>query len=353
MDAARSALRREAYSDAVRAESYDADGERSVMTEALDVARSAARAGATKVTVISLESREELPASPFEFHEALEEGIEFIHRRGPARIISDEERVTGLETIEVLSVFDELGRFSPRFNEADRAIYEADTVILAIGQAIDFEALGNNAPEVSPRQTIQVDDETMRTSVEGIWAGGDAAHGPRTLIEAIADGRRAASDIHASFGGEPETEAEGELVTLRQFHRLDDTYDRVDRLDVPTLDTDRRIGLAEVETGFTVDQARCEAARCLRCFANIQLEVNLCVLCALCVDVCPVNVISMVPAGELEPGDVGTALLLDESMCIRCGLCIERCPPKALSMATWVGVGSLPLLEPAGSVEAV
>jgi ferredoxin len=140
------------------------------------------------------------------------------------------------------------------------------------------------------------------------------------------------------------------LVTLEQFHRLDDTYDRIDRIDVPTLASERRIGLAEVETGFTIDQARCEAARCLRCFANIQLDVQLCVLCGLCVDVCPVNVISMVPAGELEQGGVGTALLLDETTCIRCGLCIERCPPKALSMATWVGVGSLPPLQLAGSV---
>lgn len=351
MDAARSALRREAYSDATRAESYSEGEERSAITEALDVARSASRAGATDVTVISLESRDELPASPFEFHEAQEEGITFIHRRGPAGIIAEEGKVTGLETIGVLSVFDELGRFNPRFNEDDRESYEADTVILAIGQAIDLEALGSKGPEVSPRRTIQVDDGNMRTSVPGIWAGGDAAHGPRTLIEAIADGRRAAADIHISFGGTPEAEMQGELVTLEQFHRLDDAYDRIDRIDVPTLASERRIGLAEVETGFTIDQARCEAARCLRCFANIQLDVGLCVLCALCVDVCPVNVISIVPAGDLEPGNVGTALLLDETMCIRCGLCIERCPSKALSMATWVGVGSLQPLQLAGSAE--
>jgi formate hydrogenlyase subunit 6/NADH:ubiquinone oxidoreductase subunit I len=111
-------------------------------------------------------------------------------------------------------------------------------------------------------------------------------------------------------------------------------------VDVPTLATDRRIGLQEVELGYTPDQARCEAQRCLRCFANILLDVGSCVLCALCADVCPVDVISLVPSCEVDPTRPGgTALLLDERACIRCGLCIERCPTKALSMGVWTGVG--------------
>jgi formate dehydrogenase (NADP+) beta subunit len=130
------------------------------------------------------------------------------------------------------------------------------------------------------------------------------------------------------------------MVKLTQFHRLTDSYDQVARVDVPTLATGRRIGLAEVELGFTEQQARCEAARCLRCFANIVLDVDKCVLCALCADVCPVDVISLVPSEELDPGAPGgTVLLLDEERCIRCALCIERCPPDALSMAMWKGVG--------------
>ena len=117
---------------------------------------------------------------------------------------------------------------------------------------------------------------------------------------------------------------------------------------MPTLATDRRVGLAEVETGFTEAQARCEAARCLRCFANIQLDVGKCVLCALCADVCPLDLISLVPSEEVDPAAPGgTALTLDERACIRCGLCIERCPTKALSMAVWTGVGvPLQLREP-------
>ena len=342
MDAARTALRADEYALArgSLSDRFDDAEQRSSMTEALDVARTAARAGARQVTVVSLESAEEMPAHRFEVEEAKKEGIEFVNRRGPARILVDQGRVVGLETIGVLSVFDESGRFSPRFDEKDRQSFAGDTVILAIGQAIDLDALGDEGPAISPRRTIQADPESGATSIDGVWAGGDAAKGPRTLIDAIADGRRTASDIHRFFGGETEEERPGQMVQLEQFHRLEDIYDRIGRLDPSTVPTGRRIGLAEVELSFTPDQARCEAARCLRCFANIQLDVGRCVLCALCADVCPYDLISLVPSEEVDPVlPGGTALLLDESRCIRCALCIERCPTDALSMGVWTGVG--------------
>lgn len=342
MDAARTALRADEYavSRGSLTDRFEIAEQRSSMTEALDVARTAARAGARQVTVISLESAQELPAHRFEVEEAKREGIDFVHRRGPARILVDQGRVVGLETIGVVSVFDESGRFSPRFDQEDRQTFAGDTVILAIGQAIDLDALGDNGPAISPRRTIQADPESGATSITGVWAGGDAAKGPRTLIDAIADGRRTATDIHRFFGGETEEERSGKMVQLEQFHRLEDIYDRIGRVEPPTVPTGRRIGLAEVELGFTPDQARCEAARCLRCFANIQLDVGRCVLCALCADVCPYDLISLVPSEEVDPDRTGsTALLLDESRCIRCALCIERCPTDALSMAVWTGVG--------------
>jgi len=344
MDAARTALRRDDYPGLRPTAEQSEEESRSAITEALDVARSATRAGAADVTVISLESEAEMPASPFELTEAREENIGFVHRRGPSRILVENGKVVGLETIGVLSVFDDEGRFAPVFDPADVRSFAADTVILAIGQAVDIEALGGSGPEISPRRTIAVGDGGLRTSLDNVWAGGDAAHGPRTLIEAIADGRKVAADIHETFAGEEHEPVLGQLVELSQFHRLEDTYDRVDRLAVPTLPTDRRVGVAEVETGFTEQQARCEAARCLRCFANIQLDVDKCVLCALCADVCPLDLISLVPAEEAGRLPGATALLLDERACIRCGLCIERCPPKALSMAVWTGVG-VPTLE--------
>ncbi len=336
MDAARTALRTEAY----EAKADTQDTNRSVMTAALDAARTAARGGARQVTVVSLESRDEMPADEFELEEAIREDIEFIHRRGPARILTKDGSVVGLETVGVKSVFDEDGRFSPVFDADDVATIEVDTVILAIGQAVDVDALGPDGPEITPRKTIGVGTDDLATSVPMVWAGGDAAHGPRSLIDAIADGRKAASQIHQAFGGAVEERVKGHMVKLDQFHRFDDRYDTIERVSVPTIPTDRRIGLSEVETGFTPEQARCEAQRCLRCFANILLEADKCVLCALCVDVCPVNVISIVPSQEIDPERVGTtALVLDERGCIRCALCVERCPTNALSMGIWSGVG--------------
>jgi NADPH-dependent glutamate synthase beta subunit-like oxidoreductase len=340
LDAARTALRAAAYADA-QLSPDDEEPEplpESSFTEAVDVARSAVRAGASDVTVVSLEARHEMPAAEFEIHEAVLEGIKFVHRRGPARILVEDGRAVGVETIGVLSVFDESGRFAPEFDQADRAVLATDTVILAIGQAVDLAAIQPDGPTTSHRGTIEVDADSLATSVAGTWAGGDAVHGPRTLIEAIADGRRAAASIHLAFGGGPKEDTGGQMVVLDQFHRLLDPYDRQDRVSVPSLTTERRIGLREVEVGFSEEQARCEAQRCLRCFANILLDIHACVLCGLCSDVCPLDLIALVPAAEVG-GVEGTALLLDESRCIRCGLCIERCPTNALSMGVWNGVG--------------
>jgi NADPH-dependent glutamate synthase beta subunit-like oxidoreductase len=342
MDAARTALRAAEYAGAAQPGTTTTEPDQDTAGLSIDAARSAARAGARSVTVISLESEQEMPAHEFEIEEAQNEGISFVHRRGPARILEAGGQVTGIETIGVQSVFDDEGRFAPVFDADDIRVFETDTVILAIGQAIDLEALGASGPEIGPRRTIGIDVPTGQTSLDGVWSGGDAANGPRTLIDAIADGRRSAADIHRSFGGEIESETKGHMVTLDQFHRLTDTFDRWERVEIPTVPTGRRIGLAEVELGFTEEQARFEASRCLRCFANIQLDVDKCVLCALCVDVCPLDLISLVPAVEVGEGlgdASASALILDESKCIRCALCIERCPPNALSMGLWNGVG--------------
>ncbi len=345
MDAARTAMRASFYEQATRGRGgvVEPGGESAAaITEAVDVARSAVRAGAKEVTVVSLESREEMPAAEFEIEEAIEEGIDFVHRRGPLHIEVEDGSVAGIATVGVRSVFDEEGRFAPVFEPDDVSRFDADTVILAIGQAVDLATLGDHGPAVSGRGTIEVDAQTGMTSVPGIWAGGDAAYGPRNLIDAIADGRNAAAGIHRSFGGTVPEDEPGVMVPLDGFHRLDDRYDRVPRQRVGTLPTERRIGLREVETGFTEAGARAEAERCLRCFSNILLDTGRCVLCGLCVDVCPYDLISIVPAAELEePEATGTALLLDESRCIRCALCVERCPTKALTMGLWSGRSTL------------
>lgn len=205
-------LRAAEYGDKTAAPDIEDDTD---LAEAVDAARSAVRAGAKDVTIVSLESLDEMPAAEFEIEEAEVEGIEFRHRLGPNRIVIEDGKVTGLETVKVTSVFDDEGRFAPTFDRDVTEVLEADTVILAIGQSIDLEAIGANGPDVSPRRTIQTDPTRFTTSEEKVWAAGDAAFGPRNLIDAIAEGRKVAADVHRTFGGGAEAEAAIEGASSR------------------------------------------------------------------------------------------------------------------------------------------
>jgi NADPH-dependent glutamate synthase beta subunit-like oxidoreductase/NAD-dependent dihydropyrimidine dehydrogenase PreA subunit len=331
-DAARTALRAashdEAAPQAVQLGTTMDDDARRGLTTTLDAARAALRAGVEHVTVVALESFDEIPAAFEEIEEAEKEGIHIRYRRGPHRVVG-EGRVTGLETVGVVSVFDEEHRFRPVFAEGDLEVLEADTVILAVGQAPEVTFLSELALATNRFGGVQVDGD-LRSSDQRIWAGGDVAFGPRLLIDAIADGKRAAASIHATLIGEGASSTSAvriNLIAKPAWRRLATDYDAVPRTTIPSVGRERRIGFAEVETGYDEGHAVAEAQRCLRCFDNIMLRPELCILCGLCVDVCPHKCISIVRVDEAK-----SALLLDESTCIRCGLCINRCPPSALVM---------------------
>lgn len=338
-DAARTALRAAARDEATPGpvalgERADQDALRDITTT-MDVARAARRAGVRDVTVIALESADELPAALEEVEEAELEGIKLIHRRGPHRVLGD-GRVTGLETIDVLSVFDGLHRFAPVFVPDTQKVLPADTVILAVGQASDTAFIPAEMGLDRTRFGGLAVDASLRTTHPRVWAGGDVAFGPRNLIDAIGDGQRAAASIHEALTGapaRPRGEVKIELITKPEFRRVDSEYDGVPRVAIPSLAADRRIGFTEVEHGYTLDGAMREGFRCLRCFDNIMLKAELCILCGLCVDVCPENCITIVRADNIGAGTAAqSALVLDEEVCIRCGLCINRCPPAALVM---------------------
>jgi NADPH-dependent glutamate synthase beta subunit-like oxidoreductase/ferredoxin len=342
-DAARTALRAAARGDAAPDAFVEGpaagDEARLAMATTLDVARAAVRAGAIDVTVIALESPDEIPADPEEIEEAELEGITIVYRTGPHRFMGDESgRLTGLETIDVASVFDEEGRFSPTFVEGSEAVLPCDTVILAVGQAADLDLLGDTEVARNRGGGLEVDPVTLRTSHPRVWAGGDVARGPRNLIDAVADGQRAAAAIHGALAGTegPTSPIRGvrvELTVRPAYRRLSTGYDALERVPVPSVPSDRRVGFGEVETGFDKQDAWTESLRCLRCFDNIMLDPGLCILCGLCVDVCPTNCITITRADRLELGSESqSVLLLDEDRCIRCGLCVNRCPPAALSM---------------------
>lgn len=329
---------------------------------AFDVARSAIRFGAKEVLIVCLESLETMPADREEIREAQREGITIHAGRGPQRILGEAGRVTGLETIECASIFDTQKRFNPTFRPGTELAIAADTVVLAIGQACDLSFLQpEDQVAITPRGTIQIDRASLATTAPGVYAGGDAAFGPRVAIEAIADGKRAAASIHTYLRGTttPPPPVEVLLEPLPGYRRPLD-YEGVPRQRPQVLPIERRVGIAEIELCLTESEARREASRCLHCWVNTTFledrELGTeCILCGACADVCPENCITFVPLAAIAPepelteqvraehGDTaaaafasgsgaGTVLIKDETICIRCGLCAERCPAGTITM---------------------
>ncbi len=340
LDAARTALREIALGHRPGAPAGPADdGVQAAAKITFDAARAAVRMGAREVRVVALEAAHEMPSTEFEIEEARTEGIAIMHRLGPKRILG-ERSVEGLETLAVSSAFDPDGRFNPRFVEGTESAIPCDSVILAIGQTSDLSWVDPaDGVEATPRGTVAVDPETLATSAPGVYAGGDVAFGPRNLIDAIGDGRRAAASIFRLLGGErPSRSRVRRALPIVSINRPVLDWDAVPRVEVPSVPSGRRIGAPELELGYTEEQARTEAARCLQCFLNISLDVDLCILCGGCVDICPEHCLRIVPTEDAEgvdtPGPAG-ALVLQEDVCIRCALCIERCPTDALSMLEW------------------
>jgi NADPH-dependent glutamate synthase beta subunit-like oxidoreductase len=311
----------------------------------LDAARTALRLGARHVQLVSLESRSEMPAHPDEVREAEEEGITLVPRRGPKAIVGEQGHVTGLETLDVESVFDETGRFNPRFVPGSEKRLEADTLILAVGQQPDTACLAGD-PEITitPRGLVAVEPRTLATTMPGVYCGGDLAFGPRIVIEAVADGKRAALAIHEHLGGGPVPRARSRFRTI-DLDRAGDRYDRIPRQPVPSLPVARRTGFREVEEGYEEAQARTEGGRCLWCNVETVFDSDRCILCSACVEICPEACLALVPASRLRGApeldalrealgaDASAgAIVKDEERCIRCGLCAQRCPTGAITM---------------------
>jgi NADPH-dependent glutamate synthase beta subunit-like oxidoreductase/ferredoxin len=326
------------------------------IVQALDVARSAVRFGARDVTICCLESESEMPAAKDEVDEAALEGIRFRHRVGPKRFLGERGSVRGVEFVAVSRVFDEHGRFSPQFVEGSESTVPADTVIMAIGQTGDLSFLQAEDGVETRGGRVVVDATTLATTARGVFAGGDAAFGPRIAISAVADGKRAAKSIDELLRGRPRPEAEI-AVEIDRHARYDRDLDfeGIPRQKPPMRPTSRRVGFAEVEECFAEREARVEGQRCLHCWTNTVFEESAaagteCILCGGCQDICPEDCIEIVSADlvrelpprsrELAPILVegrreGSILIKNEEVCIRCGLCAARCPAGTITMQSF------------------
>jgi formate dehydrogenase beta subunit len=323
---------------------------------AIDAARTAIRAGAVEVHIASLESFAEMPVMRTtqgreEFEESEREGVHFIPQRGAKRFIGENGTLKAVEFIGVKRTYDENGRFNPVYDPDVNETFEVDSVILAIGQQADLSFLRpDDRVELTPQGTIKVDPATLSTSAPGLFAGGDVAFGPRNLIEAVANGKRAALSIDDYLRG-VKTDL---VVNLRieelptRSYRRPEEYEKCEREAPPTISLDRRTGISEVETGYTETEAKRQAERCLYCHIQTIYDAEKCVLCNRCVDICPEYCLKLVPLEELDlapevkeqiienegvslTGPL-SAMLKDDEKCIRCGLCAIRCPTDAMTM---------------------
>jgi heterodisulfide reductase subunit A-like polyferredoxin/coenzyme F420-reducing hydrogenase delta subunit len=252
---------------------------------ALDCARMARRLGNGRVKVVCLESREEMPSHEWEIQQALDEGIELYPSLGPKRLLGDGEKVTGVETLNVKSVFDDMGRFNPTFHPDTESPMECDMVILAIGQFPDFSFLKEeDGVELTRRGTVKVDPESLKTSRAGVFAGGEAASGPGMAIEAIAMGRNAAISIDRYLSGETVRVEDWQPVRdskTEEGFTVPEDIDKAARENPGHIPAEKRVkNFDEFEFGLTEEMAKREAERCLSC--------GVCCECMECVKACEV-----------------------------------------------------------------
>jgi len=267
---------------------------------AMDAARCARRLpGVEQVDLVCLETRDEMPAHPWEAEEALEEGVVFHTSLGPTEILTDAGRARGVALRACTRAFDDAGQFAPEFDDAQTSHLDADAVIVTIGQGIDSSALG--AIETGPGGRIAADDVTLQTGVEGVFAGGDAVLGPASAVKAIAQGHRAAESIVRYLRGDDLTFGR-EVPTRDEAPAPDRRVERRRRRPMPTIDLSRRLTTFDaMERGYDEADALAEAGRCLNC--------STCCECMECVRVCSPKGIDheMIPHDRTIP--VGAVIL--------------------------------------------
>ena len=270
---------------------------------AMDAARCALRMdGVRSVHLACLESAEEMPAHEWEASEALEEGVVFHNSLGPVRIETAGGAVSGMEFRACTRVFDESGRFSPLFDDSRKTSLPAQTVIVTIGQAVDSSAMGELA--TGPGGRIVADKRTLATSIPGVFAGGDAVLGPASLVDAMAQGHRAAKAIDAYLRGAsgPQTGVADDAEPPPRAENPNPDAPRQDRQKMSQAPVAARLrDFSQIDLGYSAEQAVAEAKRCLAC--------GMCSECGQCVKACSAGAIDHNETSRTQVLEVGSVIL--------------------------------------------
>lgn len=269
---------------------------------AIDVARTAVRAGGEEVSLYCLEARSEMPALEEEIEEAEAEAIQIQNSWGPKRILVENGKVCGVEFKKCISVFDENKRFSPKFDEQETLTVPADSVLLSIGQSIEWgNLLEGSSVTFKPNNTAIADSFTLQSGEPDIFIGGDALTGPRFAIDAIALGKEASISIHRFV--QP-----GQSLVFgrdrREYTALDTAslelggYDRVPRQKAENKH-EKHLTFSDTRGILTEEQMKKETERCLGCGATI-VDQFVCVGCGQCTTQCKFDAISLVRVYDKE-----------------------------------------------------
>ena len=293
---------------------------------AVDAARSAVRLGTGRVRMMCLETLAEMPAYEWEQQEAQEEGIDFIHRRGPTEILVREGQIVGVKARAVTRVFDENERFDPQYDDSDVIELACDTVIVAIGQAADMGFVEGSSLKQDDRGRLVYDAATQQASLPGVFACGEIVTPPGSAVEACASGQRAAVAVDLFLRGHQiriDDSLPPEIDSIAE-----DTAEKVINVSrepveaVPPQTRAKTFG--PIDKTLARGAALRESRRCMNCGAGAEVLVDKCAACLTCLRVCPFDIPKVTDVARI-----------DSSLCQACGMCIAECPAGAIIARGW------------------
>jgi ferredoxin len=306
--------------------------------------------------------REFFKASAWELEDAEEENVEILVNHSPQEFVIEGGKLVGMKFELMEYKVDENGGID-RGTVVGEKIIPCDDVVLAIGQDNAFPWIERDIGiEFNDWDCPLVDETTMMSGREGVFFGGDSAFGPKNIIWAVEHGHQAAISIHRYCQGESIDDRLPYGLNLASqkmgMHEwsFSNYYDGASRRLMPHVDLKERFKKIniEVELGFTAEQAVQEVERCLNCDIQTVFKADLCIECDACIDICPVNCLTITKNGEedelrtrlsapaenhaqalyvsAELPHTGRVMIKDEDLCVHCSLCAERCPTGAWDM---------------------